>query len=96
MIPEIDIRRERMDDFDYIVIGAGSARCALASRPTEDSKSGVLLLEFGGSDRSMLIRMRRAVDSEYAKVRLGFCQRAGATFGRAAACHVARQGAEGS
>ncbi len=49
------------DNFDYIVVGAGSAGCVLANRLTEEGKSRVLLLEFGGSDRSLLIQMPGAL-----------------------------------
>ena len=47
--------------YDYIVVGAGSAGCVLANRLTDDGKTRVLLLEFGGSDRSIYIQMPAAL-----------------------------------
>ena len=42
------------ESFDYVIVGAGSAGCVLAARLTEDGKHSVLLLEYGGSDRSLV------------------------------------------
>ena len=42
-------------EFDYVIVGAGSAGCTVAARLTEDPDVSVLLIEAGGWDRDPMI-----------------------------------------
>ncbi|GAB1821542.1 GMC family oxidoreductase [Herbidospora sp. RD11066] len=44
-------------EFDYVIVGAGSAGCVLAARLSEHAATTVALIEAGGSDRKLEVRM---------------------------------------
>lgn len=50
-----------VEEFDYVIVGAGSAGCVLANRLSADGAATVCVLEYGGSDRSVFIRMPSAL-----------------------------------
>jgi choline dehydrogenase-like flavoprotein len=53
------------ESFDYVVVGAGSAGCAVAGRLSEDPSVSVLVLEAGGRDRSPNIKIPAAFAKQF-------------------------------
>ena len=53
------------ESFDYVIVGAGSAGCAVASRLSEDPNASVLVLEAGGKDRSPNIKIPAAFAKQF-------------------------------
>src|SRR5947209_5795933 len=54
-----------MRSADYVIVGAGSAGCALAGRLTEDPATRVLLIEAGGPDRHPNIKIPAAFAKQF-------------------------------
>ena len=52
-----------METYDYIIVGAGSAGCALANRLSADPAIKVCLIEAGKKDNSLMVRMPAGVGS---------------------------------
>ena len=50
-----------MAEFDYVIVGAGSAGCVLANRLSADPAVSVALVEVGGKDRHLYIHMPKGI-----------------------------------
>src|SRR6202048_4696739 len=63
---------ERIED-DFVVVGAGSAGCAVAARLSEDPATRVLLLEAGGEDKNRWIHIPLGFGKTFADPSVNWC-----------------------
>ena len=61
-----------MESFDHIVIGAGSAGCVLANRLSADPGKRVLVIENGGSDRDIRVKVPAGILAMYGRPRFDY------------------------
>jgi len=64
-----------MNTYDFIIVGAGSAGCALAYRLSENPRHSVLLLEAGRKDDSFMVRMPLGFQPMYGNPKFDWCYR---------------------
>jgi len=60
-------------EYDYIIIGAGSAGCVLANRLSREASRRILLLEAGGADRNPLIHIPGGFSRMMHDTKLNWC-----------------------
>ncbi len=65
--------QEDLIEVDFIVVGAGSAGCAVAARLSEDPATRVLLLEAGGEDRNRWIHIPLGFGKTFADPSVNWC-----------------------
>src|SRR5207244_3427375 len=65
--------QEEVIEADFVVIGAGSAGCAVAARLSEDPGTRVVLLEAGGEDKNRWIHIPLAFGKTFADPSVNWC-----------------------
>jgi choline dehydrogenase len=65
--------RDEASEADFVVVGAGSAGCAVAARLSEDPATRVVLLEAGGGDSSRWIHIPLGFGKTFADARVNWC-----------------------
>jgi choline dehydrogenase len=66
-------RADEAIEADFVVVGAGSAGCALAARLSEDPRTKVVLLEAGGVDRNQWIHIPLGFGKTFADPSVNWC-----------------------